>query len=297
MRALITGAAGFVGKHLRTHLESCGDQVVSCDTHDFDIRDFPAAKTFFAECRPDVIYHLAGLAFVPECEDNFSSALEINVNGTENILRAARETCPEARVVLVSSGDLYGKVELDKLPCVETDIPNPINNYSLSKLFAESLAIRAEKIYGQRVVIIRPFNHIGPGQSPKFAVSSFAQQLAQIKKGTLEAKMKVGNLSARRDLTDVRDIVRGYRLAAEKSSGLYNLCTSQSVSIQSILEMLIKISGIEVTIEIDPNRLRPSETLETRGSFEKAKKELGWEPLISLEQSLKDSFDYFLAME
>ena len=294
MKAFITGAAGFVGGHLKSHLESCGDEVISRDAAHFDIRNLAHTTEELAQVKPDVIYHLAGLSFVPECESNFLSALEVNVHGTENVLRAARESCPSAVIVVVSSGEVYGAVDPAKLPFKESNEVNPVNNYSLSKIFAEKLAVRARSIFKQKTVIMRPFNHIGPGQSTRFVVSSFAEQLAKMKKGEKETIMRVGNLSAKRDLTDVRDIVRGYRLAALKGEGLYNLCSETTVSIQSILDLLIRISGMEVKVEIDPSRLRATDTAESRGSYEKAKAELGWSPQIPLEQSLKDSYESFL---
>lgn len=294
MKSLITGAGGFVGTHLQKYLSDCGDEVFARDTSHFDIRNFAHSKEQLAEVKPDVIYHLAGLAFVPECENNFLLALEVNVNGTENILRAAREVCPSAVIVLVSSGEVYGSADALSMPVEETETPKPVNNYSLSKLFAEKCGQRARQVYGQKTVIMRPFNHIGPGQSTRFAIASFAEQLADMKKGKREAILRVGNLSAKRDLTDVRDIVRGYRLAAMKAEGLFNLCTGTPVSIQRVLDLLIELSGMKVEVEIDPSRLRPSDTPETRGSFQKAKVELGWEPKISLEESLKDCFEGFL---
>jgi GDP-4-dehydro-6-deoxy-D-mannose reductase len=293
MKAFITGASGFVGKHLEAFLVAQGDQVKVSDSKDFDIRDFAKIKEALDVAQPDVIYHLAGLAFVPECESNFAHALDINVNGTENVLKAVREIGSKAVTVLISSGDAYGKVNQAKLPSKESDELNPVNNYSLTKVFAEKLGVRAREIFDQKVVIARPFNHIGPGQSTRFVVSSFAQQLSQMKKRQIEPILRVGNLSAKRDLTDVRDIVRGYRLAAEKGQGIYNFCSSKPVTIESVLKILVEISGVEVKIEIDPARLRPTDNPETRGSFEKARKELGWSPEIPLETTLKDCLAFF----
>lgn len=292
MKAFVTGASGFVGGHLLSHLRDCGDDVVAPGIDKLDIRDAESVRQCLAGWNPQVIYHLAGIAFVPDCEDDFDLALNVNVSGTENVLKIARELCPQAKLVIISSGDLYGKVEPSQLPSRETDLPCPANNYSLSKLFAEKLAERASNIYGQATVIMRPFNHIGPNQSERFAISSFAHQLAEMKIKNKEAVIKVGNLSARRDLTDVRDIVKGYRLAADRGRGIYNLCSGDAVSIEDVLQMLIKISGIKVKIEVDESRLRPSEITETRGSNAKAKSELDWRPSISLEQSLKDCFSW-----
>ncbi len=291
MKAFVTGGSGFVGGHLLSHLSDNGDKILSPKPSDMDIRDYQSVKDVISDFQPDVIYHLAGIAFVPDCEENFANALSVNVLGTENVLKAARELAPESKFILISSGDLYGKVALENLPSKETDQPIPANNYSLSKIFAEKMAERAAAIYGQKTVIMRPFNHIGPWQSSRFAISSFAQQLAVMKRDKKTSPLKVGNLSAKRDLTDVRDIVRGYRLAALKGNGIYNLCSGISVTIREALDKLIEISGLDVKVEIDESRLRPIEIEEVRGSNKKAQQELGWQPQISLEQSLRDCLE------
>jgi GDP-4-dehydro-6-deoxy-D-mannose reductase len=288
MRVFVTGGSGFVGGHLLSYLAKCGDEVHAPKVSNFEIREIDSVRGALSTFKPDVIIHLAGIAFVPDCESDFGNALAVNVLGTENVLKAAREICPDAKIVFISSGDLYGKVEPESLPCREIDSPVPANNYSLTKIFAEQLVQRATTVYGQKTVIMRPFNHIGPWQSNRFAVSSFAEQLAIMKRDKCPKPIQVGNLSAKRDFTDVRDIVRGYRLAAVNGEGIYNLCSSVSVSMQEILERLIKISGLNVKIEVDPTRLRTVEIVETRGSNERAKTDLGWEPHISLDQSLED---------
>lgn len=291
MRAFVTGGSGFVGGHLLSHLSDQGDQILSPKPSEMEIRDLVSVKNAIGDFKPEVIYHLAGIAFVPDCEEDFGNALSVNVLGTENVLKAAREVAPDCKIVLISSGDLYGKVATENLPSSETDLPIPANNYSLSKIFAEKMAERASAIYGQKTVVMRPFTHIGPWQSSRFAISSFAQQLAIMKREKKVTPIKVGNLSAKRDLTDVRDIVRGYRLAALMGSGLYNLCSGVAVSIQDALDILIDISGLDVKVEIDPSRLRPVEIQEVRGSNLKAQKELGWQPQIPLRQSLQDCFE------
>lgn len=288
MRAYVTGGSGFVGGHLLSHLSECGDDVYAPKASELEITDIDSVKNSLSKFIPEVVYHLAGIAFVPDCEEDFGKALAVNVLGTENVLRAARELAPNAKIVFISSGDLYGNVPESSLPVVEGHIPVPANNYSLSKIFAEQVVLRASAVFKQKTVIMRPFNHIGPWQSNRFAISSFAEQIAIMKRDRKPKPILVGNLSAKRDFTDVRDIVRGYRLAALKGLGLYNLCSGISVSMREILENLIRISGLNVEIKIEESRLRQLEIVETRGSNEKARLELGWQPQISLEKSLKD---------
>lgn len=294
MRALITGGTGFVGAHLQAHLQSCGDSVTALGSHDANITDFDALLKKFNEAKPQVVYHLAGLAFVPECETNFARAIEINVAGADNVLRAARAVCPDAVVLLVSTGDAYGAVPVEELPSSESHPLRPMNNYGLSKVFLEQVGSHAQRIHRQRVVIARPFNHVGPGQVARFAVASFAQQLATMKREDKLAPIKVGNLSAKRDLSDVRDIVRGYRLAAIHGQGLFNFCSGKSVSIQWVLDTLIEISGLKVEVVIDPEKIRKIDNPESRGTYERAEKQLGWKPQIELKQTLQDCFEFYL---
>lgn len=304
MRALVTGSTGFAGRHLTRHLVESGDEVFgTClpgeapasrfKTVALDIRDRAACAQIVQEFRPDVIFHLAGISFVPEAEKDFDRALDINVGGTYNMFRACQDLGLPATVVFISSAETYGKVHPEDLPLRETLPTRPQTNYSLSKVMGESICHRFALDGVVKSVIIRAFNHIGVGQSNLFVCSSFAEQLAAIAKKKAPPIIRVGNLEARRDFVDVRDIARGYRLAALKGSGVYNLCSGQSFSIREILDTLIEISGVKVVIESDPSRMRPSDVPDIRGSYEKAKLELGWEPLHSLKDTLKSVYDQY----
>lgn len=309
MRALVTGAFGFAGYHLVEHLSREGDEVLGthveahpahtlCRAQRLDIVDASACIETVRSYAPDAIYHLAGVAFGPDVERNFQRGLEINVGGFINILKGAALAMRPIRVVLISSAEVYGKVTPDKLPLTEDTDPYPANDYGYTKLCAELAFRRYSQASQVRAVAIRAFNHIGVGQRPDFVVASFAQQLARIALKKAPPVISVGNLEARRDFSDVQDIVRGYRLAALKGSGTYNLCSGRAVSIQAILDELIQIAACKVDIVRDPNRMRPSDTPEVRGSPEKAMRELGWAGATTpLRTSLERIFGYWLERE
>lgn len=319
MKALITGANGFVGSYLVRHLLHCGDEVVatglgpqpnwmkreghtlsvenggSLEWRELDITAADACMNVIDNTGPEVIYHLAGMAFVPGCEEDFMQALKVNVSGTSNLIRTCHILQTGAVFVFAGSAEIYGKVTPEELPLTEINPPRPNNNYSLTKLMAEEVCRRYGRYGYVHPVLLRPFNHIGGGQDERFVTSSFAHQLARIARGEAEPLLKVGNLTAERDFSDVRDIVRAYRLAAQKGQGLFNLCSGNPVSIQTILDKLIAHSGLSVKVTVDQARMRPSEVPVLFGSYEKAKKELKWEPEFSLSQTLASVYDAALS--
>jgi GDP-4-dehydro-6-deoxy-D-mannose reductase len=308
MRALVTGAGGFVGRYLVTHLQTHGDEVLGitlpdsgrdmpCETDCFDILDLEACRRVISSFRPNVIYHLAGIAFVPEAEEDFQKALNINVMGTNNIFRVTHLLDLECKIIFISSAEVYGKITPSQLPITEDTPLAPANNYSLSKAMAELVAKRYSVSGKVSHVTVRPFNHIGPGQDSRFAVSNFARQLAQIKQKRMPPQISVGNLDARRDFTDVRDIVRAYRLAAVKGKGIYNFASGRSISVRSILDLLITVSGLNVEIKQDPSRIRPIEIPELYADITKAKNELGWQPEFEIRDTLQDIYNYWVEKE
>lgn len=306
MRALITGAFGFAGRHLVAHLQSCGDAVlgtllpgekksVECDSSVLDICDRTACQEVIDRFDPDAVYHLAGIAFGPDAERNFDAALRVNVGGTFNVLSACARSGRNRKIVHVSSAEVYSRTNGDELPINENSRTSPHHHYALSKLMGELVAQRFRFKSSLKIAIIRAFNHIGEGQRYDFVASNFAWQLSQIKKGLLPPVIRVGNLDPRRDFSHVKDIVRGYRLAALKGEGVYNLCSGKAVSIQELLDALIEISGVAVRVERDPDRVRPAEIPEIRGSFEKARQELGWSPEVTdIRAGLADVFNYWM---
>ncbi len=216
------------------------------------------------------------------------------MGATNNIVRACHLHQFKTKVVYISSAEVYGRIRPQDLPLTEVTPPKPGNNYSLSKLMAEQLMYRYEQGGYVVPVIMRPFNHVGPGQNQRFVASTFASQLAAIAVGKAPPVLSVGNLSARRDFSDVRDIVRAYRLGAERGSGIYNLGAGRSYAVQEVLDILIEISGLNVRIEQDPARMRAAEVPEVFGSYARAEHELGWRPTISLRDSLAQVYEHWL---
>jgi GDP-4-dehydro-6-deoxy-D-mannose reductase len=303
MRALVLGAEGFVGGHLVTHLLSEGDDVY-CGVHGkadakcarslkIDITDAKGVLEAMQNVQPQVVYHLAGISFVPEAEENFEKTLAINVAGTANVVKACHQLDANVALVFASSAEVYGAISADDLPITE-DLPaRPANNYSLSKRMAELTIERFARLGKVRCSIARPFNHIGPGQDRRFVTASFALQLAKIAHGKAPPVLRVGNLEARRDFSDVRDITRAYRLLAAGHGGVYNLGSGRALSIQRILDILLKLSEVNVTIERDPERMRGPETPEVFGSHKKALEACGWFPIVPIERSLEDVYRYW----
>ncbi len=291
MRALITGADGFVGRHLTNHLRESGDEVFGVD-RECDVTDATSVRAVIEGARPEVIYHLAALTHVGDSWDNPVGFTRVNVLGTKNVLDAAFGVVPEATVVLVSSADVYGVVVEADLPLVETFRVAPANPYSSSKVEAERVAHEAFRARGQRIIIARPFNHVGPGQSIQFVVPALVSRLMDaLDEGRDE--IPVGDLTTRRDFSDVRDVVRAYRLLDEYgvAGEVYNIASGHDVGLADIASQLIEELAPGVRLVTDEGLLRPVEIPVMRGSFEKLHEVSGWEPTIPLSTSLRDVID------
>src|ERR1039458_5124512 len=288
MRALITGANGFVGRHLCNHLSDCGDEVVAVD-RDCNVTVAGKVERVFREHLPEAIYHLAALSHVGDSWKNRIEFVRVNVFGTRNVVEAAYKAVPNASVLFVSSADVYGIVTADELPIRETRPAVPVNPYSQSKFQAELLAKSIASENDQRVVIVRPFNHIGPGQSDKFVVPALASRLLDaLDRGVHE--IPVGDLSTRRDFSDVRDVVKAYRLLMEcgRSGEVYNVASGHDTALIDIAHDLVAQIAPDVRLVPDVDLLRPVEVPVMRGSYRKLHKATGWEPTISLSTSLSD---------
>jgi GDP-4-dehydro-6-deoxy-D-mannose reductase len=288
VRALVTGARGFVGSWLTAHLVENGDEVVAID-HEVEITDGDAVRTAMLAAAPDVVYHLAALTSVGRSWTDPNEVLRVNATGTLYVLEAAR-ACPRPpRVLMTSSAEVYGAVPEELLPVTEDAPLAPVTPYAASKVAAEYLGVQAHLAYGLAVIRMRPFNHVGPGQSAAFVVSALAQRIVEARRNGADS-IVVGNLAARRDLTDVRDVVRAYRLLAERgvAGEVYNVCSGRDIAIADVALQLQSLAGVELRFEVDPELNRPVDVPVVRGDFTKLHEATGWEPSLSLEQTLLD---------
>lgn len=292
MRALVTGAAGFVGRHLCAHLLSEGDTVVGVDRADGpDLLDSAAVNALLADLRPDVVYHLGGWSDVGASWDHPLDAFRVNGEGTLNILQACVNN-GAPRVLAVSSADVYGRVSPDELPITETTPFRPVTPYAASKVAADQLALQAWLGHGLETLRVRAFNHLGPGQTTRFVAPAIAQRIAENERNG-SCSVPVGNLTPRRDLTDVRDVVRAYRLLMDlgEPGEAYNVCTGIDLTIADLAERLVALGRHPMTIDADPALQRPVETPVLRGDPSRLHLQTGWTPLIPLETTLSDILD------
>ena len=290
MRALVTGATGFVGRHLVSWLVAAGDEVTVSES---EITDPEAVGGDIERCRPDVVYHLAAQADVGASFADPAATLRTNAEGTCNVLEACRRT-GTCRVVLASSAYVYGRVEPAELP-VREDMPmRPVTPYGASKAAAEMVCIQAHQGHGLEVVRARAFNHLGPGQSDRFVAAALASRIAANELSGDES-VNVGNLGARRDFTDVRDVVRAYRLLAcvGEPGEAYNVCSGVSYSIRELAEALIGRARYRMRLATADDLLRPADVAEVRGDATKLREATGWSPEVPLEETLDDLLDYW----
>jgi GDP-4-dehydro-6-deoxy-D-mannose reductase len=293
MRALVTGALGFVGRHLVTHLDEHGDEVIELDRHGdgVDITDPPAVRELVDRVHPEVVYHLAGDSDVGGSWSHPLETFRANGEGTLNVLMACVDAGVD-RVLNVSSADLYGRVTPDDLPLDEEAPLRPVSPYAASKVAADYLALQSFLGHGLAVIRARPFNHIGPGQRPSFVAPALAQRIAH-NEWAGEEVLRVGSLSPRRDFTDVRDVVRAYRLLVlEGTPGeAYNVCRGEDVAIRDLAVRLVGLARRPMRLETDPSLQRPVDIPVLRGDPTKLRAATGWEPQIPLEQTLEDLLD------
>lgn len=312
-KTLITGVSGFAGSHLAQYLaKKSSDQLFGTFLTDsslaniesltgslkpvqLDLNDKEKVKEVIQDIKPDVVYHLAAFAAPSQSFSNPTETISNNVNAQLNLLEAIRSIELKSRILIISSADIYGSVKKEELPISENVPANPNNPYSLSKLFQDELGLQYFMSYKMDIIRARPFNHIGPRQSPYFAVPTFAKKIAEIEKGKNPPVIKVGNLDTKRDFTDVRDMVRAYALLMEKGQAgdVYNIGSGNSYLIKDVLDMLISLSTVKIEIQQDPSLLRPTDNPELRADSSKIHNLTGWKPEINLEQSLKDTLDYY----
>jgi GDP-4-dehydro-6-deoxy-D-mannose reductase len=294
LRVLITGASGFAGRHLAAACEAAGDDVRAAPrAAQADLSDPAAAREVVADARPEVVYHLAALAHVGESWKDPAGTLRVNVGMTVNVLEAVRAEAPEAVVLVVGSGEEYGPP--DTVPTTEDAAMRPQNPYAVSKASADLVAGFYADAYGLRTIRVRAFNHAGPGQEPIYAIASFAEQVAAgLEAGDDPVRVVTGSPDTRRDFTDVRDVVRAYRLLAQYGEpGAFNVCSGVSRSARELVAALGEAAGVAIVHEIDPAKVRAHEVLEIRGSAERLRAATGWRPEIPLERTLADTVAYW----
>jgi GDP-4-dehydro-6-deoxy-D-mannose reductase len=294
VRSLITGGRGFVGTWLADHLRGLGDEVVAID-REVEVTNAAALLDAMSSAAPDAVYHLAALTHVGQSWEEPLQVLEVNVIGTAAVLAAARQCVTDPRVLVTSSAEVYGAVtDPGLLPLDEGSRTAPLTPYAASKLAAEAVVAQAHLGHGQHVITVRPFNHIGPGQTPNFAVPALAQRIVEADRRGART-IPVGNLSARRDFTDVRDVVRAYRLLIEsgRPGEVYNVCSGRDVSIREIADGLLALAGTTLEFETDPSLVRPVEVPVLRGDPSRLVEATGWKPEVPLEQTLADVLAYW----
>ncbi|HLW45582.1 MAG TPA: GDP-mannose 4,6-dehydratase [Acidimicrobiales bacterium] len=288
MRVLVTGGRGFVGRWLSAHLAEQGDEVTVVDV-ETDVTDEQAVVGAIEASHPDALYHLAARAHVGDSWRDPLDVFRVNALGTAAVLAAARRAAPEATVLVVSSAEVYGTVTEDELPIAEDAPLRPATPYAASKAAAEQIALQGWRGYGQRVVVVRPFNHVGPGQAPTFAVPALARRVLDARRESSH-ELLVGTVTTRRDFTDVRDVVRAYRLlvdAAEPGT-VYNVCSGRDIAISDVAIALMSVAGVELRMVTDPALVRPVDTPVLRGDPSLLVAATGWEPRIPFEQTLRD---------
>ncbi len=305
MRALITGVAGFVGGHLAETIlaqpgwEVWGSLIAETDRPlvvpgvqaiTADLREPEQARVLVEAARPDAVYHLAAQAYVPQAWADPWGTYHTNIRGQLNLLEALDRAKLHARVIVVSSNEVYGLARPEDLPLHENSPLRPNNPYSVSKLAQDFMGLQYFLDRKMPVIRVRPFNHIGPRQNERFVAPSFAKQIVEIERGRREPVLRLGNMSAQRDFSDVRDITRAYVLAMEQGEPgeVYNIGSGKPRSVREMLDIMLAQSTVKIAEEIDPAKLRPSDTPITYCDPTKFKRQTGWAPQISFEQTCVD---------
>jgi len=313
MRVLITGITGFVGSYMAEHALACGAEVYGSSRWrsktdnidrlrgkitliESDLRDLSSVRALLETSNPDYVVHLAAQSFVGVSWQAPAETLSTNIISQVNLLEAIRGLKMTPRFLAIGSSEEYGLVHPDELPIKESNPLRPLSPYAVSKVAQDMMGYQYFKSYGLPIIRTRAFNHEGPRRGDVFVTSSFAKQVAEIEVGDRDPVIYVGDLKPRRDFSDVRDIVRGYwRLLERGEPGeVYNLCSGHSWSIQQVLDFLLEQSRVKnITVTVDPSRLRPSDVMVLEGDATKVRTATGWEPEIPLERTLRDLLGYW----
>lgn len=307
-KALIIGAAGFVGNYLIDHIQKdCIWSIIvtkmphekieknGVDVRNLDIMDKQPLGDLLNEICPDYIFHLAAQSSVALSWKKPGLTVDVNIKGTLNVLDAIRELDYKPRVLLIGSGEEYGYVKPSEVPVNEDNVLRPGNIYAATKACQNMLGKIYSQAYGMDIMMVRTFNHVGPNQAPLFVVSDFCKQVAEIEKGLHEPVMRVGNLSARRDFSDVRDVVRAYTLLMEygQAGENYNVGSGKAIAIQEILDMILSFAKTSITVEVDPARLRPVDVPVIEADVTKLEVCTGWKREIELERTIEETLEYW----
>ena len=312
MKALITGIAGFVGSHMAEYLLRRGVDVVGTIRNrsrldhirhlqddirlvECELRDPFSVETLIGQERPDLIFHLAAQSFVPTSWNSPIDTIHNNVAGQVNLFEAVRRFDLDTKIQIACSSEEYGHVEPWETPIAESNPLRPLSPYAISKVAQDYLGYQYFRSYGLKVVRTRTFNHTGPRRGEQFVTSNFAKQIAEIEKGRREPVIYVGNLDAKRDFTDVRDVVRAYWLALERGvpGEEYNIASGKCCTIAEMLNLLLSLSGIDIEVRTDPARLRPSDVDILLGDCRKFREATGWEPEIPFRRTMEDLLNYW----
>lgn len=307
MKALIIGGAGFVGFYLIDHLHRCGCTVIATkmpeqsinypgiDIFDLNILNKNEIDSLLDRTKPDYIFHLAAQSSVAFSWENPHLTIDVNIQGSVNLLESLRKLPYKPRILLIGSGEEYGRIISSDIPIAE-DVPQrPINIYAATKCFQNMMGKIYADSYNIDVMMVRAFNHIGPMQSPSFVVSDFCKQVSYIEKGLQEPIIKVGSLEIKRDFTDVRDVVKAYYLLIKYGikGESYNVGSGKAIEISTILQMILSLSDSSITIYKDKNKIRPTDTPIIEADITKLFKSTGWSTNIPLEQTLLDTLNYW----
>jgi GDP-4-dehydro-6-deoxy-D-mannose reductase len=312
VRALITGITGFVGSHLtellldrgfevygtlrwRSPLDNISHLLGRIELVECDLRDASSVKEALRQSKPEYVFHLAAQSFVPTSWRAPAETLSTNVIGQVHLLEAIREQGLKCRIQIAGSSEEYGLVLESEVPITELNPLRPLSPYAVSKVTQDMLAYQYFRSYGMHLIRTRTFNHTGPRRGEVFAESSFARQIAEIEAGKREPILRVGNLDAKRDYSDVRDVVKAYLLGLEKGEAgeVYNICSGITNPVRHILDTLLSFTTAKIEVTQDPARMRPSDVTVLWGDSSKFRKQTGWKPEIPLEQTLRDLLNYW----
>lgn len=307
-KILVIGASGFVGGYLLRFLSAdatldvyaTGYQKKNPDLPfvkmlSLDILSAPDTEKLLRTVNPDTVILLAAQSSVALSFQYPELTMNVNVIGSLHVMEAIRNICPHATLLLTGSSEEYGAVTEEMMPIRETVRLEPKSPYAISKAASEQMAMLYARSYGLKFIMVRAFNHIGPGQSPQFVVSDFARQIARIERGLSEPKMYVGNLSACRDFTDVRDVVRGYRLLTQlgRPGEVYNIGAGKSICVRQVLDLLLEASNVPIEVIVDKAKYRPVDIPDIRADISKIYADTKWNPQIPVETSILDTLNYW----